>query len=163
LGFHAFHTNPHHQDHFIDSYDHLSYSYVFPILCDYCEPSNHDVHNCSYTNYVNATSASLEELINELTYKMIDSMKERIGEYSHCFNQSRNDTNLHKPYPGLGFLEPVVTLYNDFESFIQFRPDLYDDMPLHNPKQEMMSLCLYSSPHTLHLNSAHIRTSLRIS
>ena len=68
----AFH--PFHQDHFIDSYDHLSYSFVPPVLCDYCESFEHDVHDCPYTDYVDATSASLRKTINELTNKMIETM-----------------------------------------------------------------------------------------
>ena len=85
----AFHVNPHHQDHFIDSYDHLSYSYAPPILCDCCESSDYDVCNYPDTNYVDATCVSLGKTMNELTNKIIKTMNEKIVECSHCFKQSR--------------------------------------------------------------------------
>jgi len=44
-----------------------SYSFVPPLLCDYCESSNHDVHTCSYGDYVDATWASAEKMLNEMT------------------------------------------------------------------------------------------------
>ena len=59
----TFQVNNHHQDHFIDSYDRLSYSYVPPILFDYCGSSDHDVYNCPYHDYVDATCASLTKTI----------------------------------------------------------------------------------------------------
>jgi len=52
------------------------------VLCDYCESSDHDVHACPYHAYVDATCASVEKKINELTGKMIEIMEERILEYS---------------------------------------------------------------------------------
>ena len=54
-------SHPYHQDHFAYSYNHLSYSIVSPILCDYCESSNHNVHNCPYHDYVDATYVTLEK------------------------------------------------------------------------------------------------------
>jgi len=67
-------------------------------------------------------------MINKLTYKMRENMKEKILEYSHCFNQSREDNNLHELDLSLGSLELAVCHYDDFESFVQFRPDSHDDM-----------------------------------
>ena len=82
---------------FLDSYDHSSHSYVSAILCDYFESSNHDVHNCSYRDYADATCANLGKTIYELIGKMIETMKEKIAKYSHHVNQSGGDNNLHQP------------------------------------------------------------------
>ena len=54
-------------------------SYVSPILCEYCESSYYDACNFSYHNYVDATYASVEKKINELTDKTVEKMKERIA------------------------------------------------------------------------------------
>ena len=59
-----------------------SYSCVLPILCKYCESSYHDACNCPYRDYVDATCASVEKTLNEMTDKMVKTMKERIFEYS---------------------------------------------------------------------------------
>ena len=53
-----------------------------PVLCDYCASFDHDVHSCPYRAYVNATCASVEKKINQLTDKMVEIMKEIIIEYS---------------------------------------------------------------------------------
>jgi len=42
----VFLINPYHQDHLMNSYD-LFQSYVTPVLCDYCESSDHDACNCN--------------------------------------------------------------------------------------------------------------------
>ena len=63
------------------------------VFCDYCESSNHDAYNCPYRAYVDAICASVEKKINELINKMVETMKERIAEYSHGFNRSRENYN----------------------------------------------------------------------
>jgi len=73
--------NSYPQDHYWNSYD-SSYSYTSPILCDYCESSNHDADSCPYRNYIGATCASLGKKINKLTDKMTETMKEKTAEYS---------------------------------------------------------------------------------
>jgi len=73
-------SHPYHQDQFAYSYNHLSYSIVPPILCDYCKSSYHNVHDCPYHDYVDATCVSLGKIINKLTDKMIETMKEKIVE-----------------------------------------------------------------------------------
>jgi len=113
----AFHVNPHRQDHIV-AYDHLSDFYVPPILSDYYGSSDHDVRNCTYTENVDATCVRLVKTRNELIDKMIETMKEQIVKYSHCFNQSKEDINLHDLDPCLGSLEPTLDLHDDFESFI---------------------------------------------
>jgi len=72
-----FPANPYPQDPFVDSYD-PSYSCMPPIFCDYCDSSNHDTCHCLYHDYVGATCASVEKKINELTDKMVETMKGRI-------------------------------------------------------------------------------------
>jgi len=62
-----------------------------PMLCDYYESSYHDVLTCPFHAYVDATYASVEKQINELTDKMIENMKVRIAEHSQCFKQSREN------------------------------------------------------------------------
>jgi len=57
---------------------------------NYYESSDHDVHTCPYHDYIDATCASVEKKITELTDKMVAIMKVRIAEYSQCFNQSRD-------------------------------------------------------------------------
>jgi len=107
-----FHANPYHQNHFINSYDPFQSS-ISPILCEYCDSSGHDTCNCPYCDYVDATYASVEKKLYELTDKMIENMKVRIAEYSQCFNQSR--ANCNESNSSLGSLKPEVSLYDDFE------------------------------------------------
>ena len=85
-------TNPSPQDHFIDSHG-PSYSCVSPVLCEYYDSHDHDTCNCPYRAYADATFASVEKKINELTDKMIENMKVRIAGYSQCFHQSRDTCN----------------------------------------------------------------------
>jgi len=73
-GEYVFHTNPYHRDHFVDSHEPF-YSCVPPVLCEYCESSGHDACNCPYHEYVDATCASVEKTINEMTNQMIETMK----------------------------------------------------------------------------------------
>jgi len=49
-----------------------------PVLCEYCDSSDHSTCNCPYRAYVDAICASVEKKINELTDKMIENMKMRI-------------------------------------------------------------------------------------
>ena len=67
---------------------------------------------------------------------MIETMTKKIGEHSHNFNWSREDNTLHEPDCSLGFLEPTVSLYDDFEISIQSKSALYDDMPFSNLEYE---------------------------
>ena len=48
---------------------------MLPVLCDYCESSDHDAHTCPYRAYVDATFACFEKKINKMTDKMIETMK----------------------------------------------------------------------------------------
>ena len=80
-GKYAFHANPYYQDHFMNSRS-PSHSYVPPMLCDYSESSDYDVHTYPYRAHVVATYASVEKKINEFTNKMVETMKERIVKYS---------------------------------------------------------------------------------
>jgi len=77
----VFHANPYHQDHFINSYDPFQ-SYVSLAFCDYCEFSYHDAYTCPYRDYIDATNASVEKTINEMTDKILETIKQRITEYS---------------------------------------------------------------------------------
>ena len=43
-----------------------------PMLCDYCESSDHDVHTCPYRAYVDHTYASVKSRINEMTNQMVE-------------------------------------------------------------------------------------------
>jgi len=57
-----------------------SFSCVSPVLCDYCESFDHHVLSCPFRTYIDATYASVEKKINELTDKMIENLKVRIAE-----------------------------------------------------------------------------------
>jgi len=48
-------------------------------LCEYYDSYAHDTCNCPYYAYDDATCASVEKKINELTDKMIENMKVRIA------------------------------------------------------------------------------------
>ena len=105
-----------------------------PVLCDYCEPSDHGVLSCPFRTYIDATCASVEKKINELNDKMIENLKVRIAEYSQCFNQSREICN--EPDSSLGYTKPEVSFYDDFEPSYLSRPNLHNGMPLPSVKQE---------------------------
>jgi len=102
------------------------YSCVSPILCEYCDSSDHDTCNCPYRGYADAKCASVEKKSNELAE--LETMKVRIAEYSQCFNQSRE--NYGKPDSSIGSPKPGVTLYDDFEPSYQSRSNLQDVEPL---------------------------------
>jgi len=99
-----------------------------PMLCEYCESSNHDVLTCPFHPYIDAICASAEKKINELTDKMIKNLKVRIAEYSQCFSQSRE--NYSEPGSSLGYPKLGVSLYDDFEPSYSARPPLNEEMPL---------------------------------
>lgn len=48
----------------------------------------------------------------KLTDKVIETMKARITEHSHCFNQNREQCN--KSNSSLGFPKPAVSLSDVF-------------------------------------------------
>lgn len=76
-GEYAVPTNPYHQDHIMNSYD-PSYYYVSPILWDYFESSDHNVHNHPYRDYqimLMLRVQVLKKKINELTNRMVKTMK----------------------------------------------------------------------------------------
>jgi len=125
-GKYASNANPCCRDHFMNSHD-PSNSYIPLVLCDYCESSDHDVRNYPYHDYVNATCVSIEKTIHGLTQKMVETMKERITEYSHYFNHSRD--NYNEPDSYLASPKSKVSLYVDFGPSYLTRSDLHDDMP----------------------------------
>lgn len=132
----------------MNSYD-PSFSFVAPVLCDYCESSDHDVHNCPYRDYIDASCASVEKKINDMTDKLVETTGVRIAEYSQCFNQSRE--NYSESDSGLGSPIPEVSLYDDFEPSYLARPNLNTDMPLPGLEKERslyMSLSQDLTPHT---------------
>ena len=96
------------------------------VLCDYCECSDHNAYNGLYRDYVNAACASLGKIINEMAIKMLEAMKERIAEYSHYFNQNRDDCI--EPDLSLESSKPEVSRFDDFEPSYLTRPDLHDDI-----------------------------------
>ena len=51
-------------------------------LCDRCESSAHDAWNCPYRDYIDATCASVEKMMDDMIDKMIETSKVRITEYS---------------------------------------------------------------------------------
>jgi len=130
-----------------------------PVLCNSCESSDHDVLTCPFHAYVDVSCANVEKKINELTDKIIENLKVRTTEYSHSFNQSRE--NYSEPNSSLGSPKHEVSLYDDFKPSYLARPDLNNDMPLPSVAQEGTSLHLCYK--TLHLTLAHLRTSLRMS
>ena len=119
----AFYANPSPQYHFLNPYD-PSYSYMPPVLCDYCESPSHDVSTCPYR----ATCARLEKKIDDMTDQMIETMKLRIVEYSQCFNPNRETSS--EIDSSLGSPKPKFSLYDDFDPSYLARTNLNDDMPL---------------------------------
>ena len=107
----------------MSSYD-PCHSYVPHVLCDYCESSDQDSCNCPYRAYVDIECVSVEKMIKNMTDRMVETMKERVAEYSQCFTQSRVDTNLQEPNCSLGYPKPEVSLYDNFETSNQSRYNL---------------------------------------
>ena len=60
-------------------------------------------------------------MINELTDKMVETMKERIAEYSQCYTQSRE--NCGDLDSSLGFPNPNVSFYDDFDPSYSAKPN----------------------------------------
>jgi len=69
-----FQANSYPSDHFMNSRDPSCY-YMLPVLCNYCESSGHDAHTCPFRACVDATCASFDKKINEMTYQMIETTK----------------------------------------------------------------------------------------
>jgi len=97
-----------------------------PVLCNFCESSDHDAHTCPFHAYVDTTCTSFEKKINEMTDQMGRTMKARIVACCQCFNQNRE--NCGEPDSSLGSRKPDISLYDDFESPYSARPDLTKDM-----------------------------------
>ena len=118
-------------------------------LCDYCESPDHDAYTCPYRDYIDATCASFEKKINDMTDQMIETMKLRIAEYSERFNQNRKAYS--EPDSRLGSPKPTVSLSDDFALSYSGRPDLNENMPLLSLEQESdlpMSLSTNLAPCT---------------
>ena len=98
------------------------------VFCEYCDSSDHDACNCPYREYINATCASVEKKINDMTDKMIENIKVTIAEFFQCFNQ--NKENCNEPDSSLGSPKSEVSLYDDFEPSYLSHPNLNNDMPL---------------------------------
>jgi len=81
-----------------------------PIWYDYCKSSDHDINSCPY-HMNDASCANLENMMNGMTLKMIEAMKENMLKW---FNQIREFENVHKPNFSLGYLIPEVSLGDDF-------------------------------------------------
>ena len=61
---------------------------------------------------------------------MIETMRKRIAEYSHCFLHSMEKYNVPESDSSLGASKPEVTLYDDFKPTYLVASNLNDDMPL---------------------------------
>jgi len=85
-GEYDFQVNSYPSDHSVNSYD-PSYCYMPPVLYDYCESSYHDARTCLFCAYVDATCASFEKKINEMTDQMIEMMKAQIAACSPCLSK----------------------------------------------------------------------------
>jgi len=101
---------------------------------EYCESTDHDAHTCLCRAYVDATCASFETKINEMTDQMTETMTARIAACSQCFDQNREtyselDSNLGSPKPDISF-------YDDFKLSYSARPNLNEDMSLPSLDQE---------------------------
>ena len=70
---------------------------MLPGFCCYFGSSNHDACNCPHRDYIDATHASMDKTINDVTDKMIEMLKKRIAKYSHCFSHRREDIKLQEP------------------------------------------------------------------
>lgn len=156
-------VSPYPQDHFINSHD-PSYSCVPPVWCDYCESSAHDACSCLYRDYFDAQCASVEQRLNALTHKVLETMKKRITEHSHCFNQSMERCD--ESDSSLGSPKPAVSLFDDFEPSYRSRPHLHDDLSLPSLEKEnnlpvslSSDLAPHTSSHTDVINNVLVSTS----
>lgn len=132
-GEYDFHANSYPSYHFVNSSDSF-HSYMPPVLCDYCEFPDHDAYTCPYRDYIDVTCASFEKKINEMTEKMVETMKLRIAEYSQCFNQIRETSS--EIDSSLGFPKPDISLYEDSEPSYSARLDSNESMLLPSLGQE---------------------------
>ena len=57
-----------------------------PVLCNYCESSDHDAYTYPFHAYVDATCASFE---TKMTNQMIETTKAIIAVCSQCSNKNR--------------------------------------------------------------------------
>ena len=129
------------------------------MLCDYCESPDHNAYICPYREYVDVTCASFEKKINDMTEQMMETMKVRIAEYSHCFDKNRETSS--EIDSSLGSSKLDISLYDDFEPSYSARPDLNENMSLPNLEQESdlpASLSTDLAPST-----SHLKMSLKIS
>jgi len=117
----------------VNSYD-PSYSCVSPILCDYCESLDHDAYICPFCAYVDATCASFEKKITDMTDQIIETMKARIAACSPCCTQNRGTYS--EINASLGSPKLDISLYDDFEPSYSARPELNENMPLPNLELE---------------------------
>ena len=84
-----------------------------------------------------------------MTHKVLETMKKRITEHSHSFNQSMERCD--ESDSSLGSHTPEISLSNDFEPSYQFMPHLHDDLSLPSLEKESnlpVSLSPDLSPHT---------------
>jgi len=86
-----------------------------------------------------------------MTDKVVETMQERIAEYSHYSNQSKE--NYNEPNSTLGSPKPAASFYDDFKPSYLTRPNLNNDMPLSSLEHES-NLPMSLSPHfALHTSS----------
>ena len=76
----------------------------------------------------------MEKRLNELTDKVMEIMKARITEHSHCFKQNRDQCN--ESDSSLGSPKPELSLSDNFEPSYQSRPHLHDDLSLPSLEKE---------------------------
>ena len=119
FGEYDFQAHSYPSDHFVNSYD-LSYSCVPPVLCNYCKSPYHDAYTCHFHSYVDATCASFEKKINDMTDQMIETMKVTIAAYSPYFNQ--NSETYNESDSMLGFLNLLLVLMMILIPFINLGP-----------------------------------------
>jgi len=90
---------------------------------------------------------------------MMETMKVRIAEYSHCFDKNRETSS--EIDSSLGSSKLDISLYDDFELSYSGSPNLNEKMCSPNLDQESDPLRLYQL--TLHPALAHLKMSLKIS
>ena len=104
------------------------------VLCDYCESPYHDASTCPCREYVDATGASFEKKLNDMTNQMIETTKLRFAEYSRCFVQNREPSS--EIDPSLGSPKPDIDFCDVFEPSYFTLPDLNENMCLPSLEQE---------------------------
>ena len=58
------------------------------VLYDYCESADYNAYNCPYHIYMDATCEILGKTRNEMTDKTVETMKEKIVEYSEYLHRA---------------------------------------------------------------------------